>query len=136
MAIPCIKQCNALIGTHIIYIQIMAYRFHSIDSKIIWNQDNKLDFASQFAQQPVIQLMRSHHHTLYFVNLVFVVHLGAVWCRYSSDTTQVIKFTKLENSRFLFINGSGFIGICSNLNFDHVSAYFKHCIALHVYRKG
>jgi len=27
------------------------------------------------------------------------------------------------------MNGSGFIGICSDLSIDHSSAYFKHCIA-------
>jgi len=36
------------IGTHVIFIQIMnnTSKFHSNDPKIIWNQDNKLDFAS------------------------------------------------------------------------------------------
>jgi len=27
------------------------------------NQDNKLEFASQFTQQPMIQPMRCHHHS-------------------------------------------------------------------------
>jgi len=50
------------IGPHLIYIQIVP-KVHSNDSKITWNQDNKLDFAYQIVQQPMIQPMRCHHHT-------------------------------------------------------------------------
>jgi len=87
---------------------------------------NKLDFAFQFVQQPVIQLMRCDHHTTDAVMSQNSPTLAQTAPKWTTNTKiRGFSFSQMEVVLLAFV-----------LNFDHVSTYFKHCIALHIYRKG